>query len=41
LPRDQVDALVAAGETMIGREAGAIAAFLEPGPQPAVVARRK
>src|SRR5215471_178579 len=41
LPRDQVDELVAAGETMIGREAGAIADFLEPGPQPAVIARRR
>jgi NTE family protein len=41
LPRDQVDELVAAGETMIGREAGEIAGFLEPGPQPAVIARRR
>jgi hypothetical protein len=28
LPREQVDALVAAGQTMIGRDAGTIAAFL-------------
>jgi NTE family protein len=41
LPRDQVDALVAAGETMIRREAGAIAGFLELGPQPAVIAWRR
>jgi NTE family protein len=32
LPREQVDALVAAGETMISRDAGEIAAFLTPGP---------
>ncbi len=32
LPRDQVDALVAAGETMIGKQAGTIATFLEPKP---------
>lgn len=32
LPLDQVDALVAAGETMIARDAGEIAAFLTPGP---------
>jgi NTE family protein len=32
LPREQVDALVAAGETMIGRNAAEIAAFLTPGP---------
>ena len=31
LPREQVDALVAAGQTMIGRDAGTIAAFLRPG----------
>ena len=30
LPREQVDALVAAGQTMIRRDAGAIAAFLHP-----------
>jgi NTE family protein len=30
LPREQVDALVAAGETMIRREAGPIAEFLRP-----------
>ena len=41
LPREQVDELVAAGETMIGREAGTIAGFLEPGPQAAVMARRR
>jgi NTE family protein len=32
LPRDQIDALVAAGETVIRAQAGPIAAFLEPGP---------
>ena len=31
LPREQVDALVAAGETMIDRDAGTIAEFLKPG----------
>ena len=31
LPREQVDALVAAGQTMISRDAGTIAAFLRPG----------
>ncbi len=31
LPREQVDALVAAGQTMIGRDAGTIATFLRPG----------
>jgi NTE family protein len=41
LPREQVDDLVAAGEKMIGRDAGAIAGFLEPGPQAAVMARRR
>jgi hypothetical protein len=41
LPRDQVDALVVAGETMIGRDAGAITAFLEPGVKAAVMARRR
>jgi len=41
LPREQVDALVAAGETMIDRDAGTIARFLEPGPQAAVVAGRR
>jgi NTE family protein len=30
LPREQVDALVSAGETMIGRDAGTIARFLGP-----------
>ena len=37
LPREQVDALVAAGETMINRDAGIISRFLEP--QPIAVAR--
>jgi NTE family protein len=32
VPRDQVDALAAAGETMIARDAAEIAAFLTPGP---------
>ena len=41
LPREQVDDLVAAGEKMIGRDAGTIAGFLEPGPQAAVVVRRR
>lgn len=31
LPREQVDALVAAGQMMISRDAGTIAAFLRPG----------
>jgi NTE family protein len=30
LPRDQVDALVAAGKTIIDRDAGALAGFLQP-----------
>jgi hypothetical protein len=34
IPRDQVDELVAVGETMICRHAGAIAGFLAPGPRP-------
>src|SRR5271170_6367855 len=41
LPREQVDELVAAGGAMIRRNAGAIAGFLEPGRQAAVMARRK
>ena len=41
LPREQVDELVAAGETMIRRDAGAIATFLEPEPPAAVMARRR
>jgi len=41
LPPEQVDALVAAGTTMIGEHAGAIAAFLKPGPPAAVIARRQ
>ena len=40
LPREQVDALVAAGRTMIGRDAGTIAAFLGAGPSTAQVAGR-
>jgi NTE family protein len=39
LPREEVDALVTAGETMIGRDAGTIAAFLAPRPATAEVAR--
>jgi NTE family protein len=41
LPREQVDALVAAGKTMIGGHAGAIAAFLEPKPQAAATAHQR
>ena len=42
LPREQVDELVAAGEAMIRRHAGAIAGFLEPGPHsPAAPTARK
>ena len=42
LPREQVDELVAAGEVMIRRNAGAIAGFLEPGPHsPAAPTARK
>jgi NTE family protein len=41
LPRDQVDELVAVGEAMIRRDGAAIAGFLEPGPQAAVMARRR
>src|SRR5271155_6069592 len=41
LPREQVDALVAAGKTMIGREAGAIAGFLDSRPTSGLVARRR
>ncbi len=40
LPREQVDALVAAGQTMIGRDGAAIAAFLGPAPSPQLAARR-
>jgi NTE family protein len=40
LPRNQVDELVTVGETMIRRQAAAIAGFLEPGHHAAVVARR-
>jgi len=39
LPRDQVDKLVAVGEAMMRRNAGAIARFLEPAPQADVAAR--
>jgi hypothetical protein len=38
LPREQIDELVAAGQTMIIRDAGTIAAFLEPAPSNARVA---
>jgi NTE family protein len=41
LPREQVEALVAAGETMIGRDAGTIAAFLEPGQSTQMVTGRR
>jgi hypothetical protein len=41
LPREQVDALVAAGETMIRREAGPIAAFLRRAPGDTKLARRE
>ena len=41
LPRDQVDELVAAGETMIGRNTGLIAAFLKSGPPTAMITRRQ
>src|SRR5277367_3249440 len=39
LPHDQVDALVAAGEAMIRRNAGVIAAFLQSGPPTAMITR--
>ena len=41
LPREQVDALVAAGQTMISRDAGTIAAFLRPGKSTQQLARRQ
>jgi hypothetical protein len=41
VPHEQVDELVAAGETMIGRDTATIAEFLEPGPQAALMARRR
>ena len=41
LPREQVDALVAAGQTMIGRDAGTIAAFLRPAPSAEKMAGRR
>ena len=40
LPRDQVDQLVNAGQTMIGKDAGAITEFLQPGLETQRVARR-
>jgi NTE family protein len=40
LPRDQVDALVAAGETMIVRDGPMIAAFLGPAPSSRLAARQ-
>ncbi len=41
LPRQQVDELVAAGQTMIRRDAGTIAAFLAPASASGVMARRR
>jgi NTE family protein len=41
LPREQVDALVAAGQTMIGRDFGTIAAFLRPGTSTERLTRRR
>ena len=41
LPRDQINALVTAGETMIGRDAGAIAAFLDHGSSAELAAGRR
>src|SRR5271170_1701992 len=41
LPGEQVDALVAAGQTMISRDAGTIAAFLRPGKSTQQLARRQ
>ena len=41
LPRAQVDALIAAGETMIRREAAPIAAFVRPTAGDAKLARRE
>src|SRR5271169_1769212 len=41
LPREQVDTLVAAGQTMIGQDAGAIAAFLAPASAPERTAGRR
>jgi hypothetical protein len=41
LPHEQVDALVAAGETMIDRDAGTIAAFLRPAPSAEQIAGRR
>jgi NTE family protein len=40
LPRQQADALVAAGETMIKRDSGTVATFLGPGPSNEQVAGR-
>jgi NTE family protein len=39
LPRGQIDALVAAGQTMISHDAAGIATFLEPGHQTKLTAR--
>jgi NTE family protein len=41
LPRHQVDALVAAGETMIERDGATIAAFLKPTPSTLQMVRRR
>jgi len=41
LPREQVDALISAGETMIHRDARTIAGFLGPEPSSKLVARRR
>jgi NTE family protein len=41
LPRDQVDELVAVGETMIRRNAATISRFLEAAPQASVAARAR
>jgi hypothetical protein len=40
LPHSEVDALVAAGETMIRRDAATIAAFLDAGPPEPMLARQ-
>lgn len=41
LPREQVDELVAAGETMIRRNGGTIAEFLEPAAPRTVASRAR
>jgi hypothetical protein len=41
LPRSEVDSLVAAGATMIARDAGTIAAFLDQDPPIPIAARRQ